>query len=272
MMLFGVPVPLRPPANLVHTVADWLANGATLRPAAAALPRAHFVWFSWRGDWEYLVLSLRSLERTLGDALDHRLHVFEDNREGHTFTADQRAALLAAHPGLELGTVENFAWASVPATYAEVGAYLHASRDARPTDYIVGCDSDVLFFARDKLFKALATGQPFVGDGHKTDYRFAHGGLHLFRVAEFRALFAGMDFERFAAFCTPRGLTMEDRTMSAFYVDAGLPPRYTRLMLHPDEYRRCTGLSRFARWDFCALHFVKDKAYMPQYAARHGLA
>ncbi|CAN0601570.1 unnamed protein product, partial [Ectocarpus sp. 12 AP-2014] len=131
--------------------------------------KLHLVYFSYREDFEYLAISLRSLSR-LSDVGIASLTIVEDVRL--PFTDLMRSELTAIFPELNFSRLGKIDWASVDTLQTELTAFYEASLDAGPDDFIVKVDSDVLFLSSGLINLIRRSSFNFVGDGHYCDYQY----------------------------------------------------------------------------------------------------
>lgn len=266
MNLLGVPIKFR---HLRRTVGEWLVHLRHSLFTAERDTQINFVYFSCQRDYQYLILSLRSLLANVTPRLIARLFIYEDAKD--PFTADQIAALCALSPHVHMRKVRNFSWASPETTFAEVSSFLAAAAEARDTDYLAKVDSDIMFLSSAKLHTIMKLARPFAGDGHYSSYRYAQGGLYFMRVAELKQAFSSLNLEEIREVSRRLGFNAEDRVISEIFRNRGHPPCYSRMMLFPNEYGQLSQLNKFVRWEFCAAHFVKDKDSMAAFAAAFGV-
>jgi len=266
MFVLGTPIPIK----FIHeTLFDWVRCLGMKSVDTNENARLHFVYFSYRPDYEYLKLSIESLMNSIADKYIGSVHLFEDQKA--PFSNEEISQLKKLCPNLVMQKVENFSWASPESTLAEINCFAKVSEGGNRNDMVVKVDSDILFFKSDKLIRILKSRLSNVGDGHNEHYRFAQGGLYLIRAWLIRDVLAKVTMDEIMQVVKKNDSVGEDKTISRLLKERGHPFFLTRLMLYPSEYQRVVKLNAFNRWDFCSAHFVRDKDNMEQYQKRFSI-
>ena len=218
-----------------------------------------FVYFSYQPDFDYLVLSLKSLVANVKSV--KRVYVFMDQKK--PFSEDEMATLRSIYPEIRFNPVYGFSWASIETTLAELNSFTQVAQECEPDDFVVKVDSDILFLRSDKLARISGSKSQVVGDTRFVDYQFMQGGLYLMRARVVNAHLAQVSVADVEDILKRNGHCLgEDCCVTWRLRDCHIPITDTRLMIFPDEYRKLPLLNRFVSWDFAALHFVSDKQAM----------
>jgi len=260
MRIFGTPFRIR---FLFRTIKDWITCAFMSEYPEHFDAQFIFVYFSYKPDYEYLYLSLQSLVENIEDDKIREVFLFEDQKA--CFAESQINELQMLCPKLVIKPVENFSWASVESSYAEIQCFLQASNNASDKDMIVKVDSDILFLQSTKMVRLLRSKYLAFGDGHWSRYRYAQGGLYMFRSKILTSVLGHLGVQDIVKAVHEVGSEGEDRVISYLLKKYNCAFQYTRMMLFPSEYRDVIKLNQFNKWDFCAVHFVKEKEKMKKY-------
>lgn len=262
MILFNVPIGVRAIPKLVK---QWFADIALLNKRDE--PRYfNFVYFSYEPDFDYLLLSIKSLVRHF--EYIRTITIFVDQKA--PFSVKQEEVLSNLSSEISFKTINNFSWASTESTKAEFDAFLSVTELAPAEDYIAKVDSDILFFESKKLKRIAFSNLPAVGDGHWDGWQFFQGGFYIAKVSALRSALIDLDIDKLNRMIRVSldGISAEDRCVTQALREHNVPLHFTQLMLFPSEYQRIKRINRFVRWDYCAMHFVKDKERMQEYFSR----
>ncbi|AFS38151.1 hypothetical protein [Alteromonas macleodii] len=257
MLIFNVPIKA---SDSFRIVADWISNLVIKPVKKNANAKFHFVYFSYKPDFDYLNLSIQSLVNHIDSEKIGSVNLFVDQKA--PFNTNQIDKLKKICPKLAIHRVYEFAWASTETTMAEITSFLKVCENAEEHDFIVKVDSDILFFRNKRLSRMLTSKYDAVGDGHHLQYKYAQGGLYMIRAAVIRDVFNTIEKKHVKEVELHCGTKGEDRVISTLLAQAESPFYLTRLMLFPDEYKIMKKLPKLVRWEFCAKHFVKDKHNM----------
>jgi hypothetical protein len=200
--------------------------------AGTAAPAIFPVYFTYAADFEYLRLSLRSLNAYARDRIG-RIHVYED--WSYPFTAAQRDALTidSACAVVFRRTRAPMAWGGVTLLHNELRAFTDLSAELPDDDLIMKVDSDVLFTA-DWLFSAAinanadVVGQPVASIPTilKRSVSDIQGGCYFLRAGAVRQLrrkrLLGAARQVVKTSSYDLWTVPEDRTMSQWAHAAGL--------------------------------------------------
>jgi len=257
MLISNVPIK----ASHIHIILfDWLKNLFMFSSLKHKNAKFNFVYFSYQPDFEFLYLSIKSLVDTQGQNDLRNIYVFVDQKA--PFNDNELNQLKTLSNVITFLPVYNFSWASTATTMAEISSFQQVMIHAEIDDFIVKVDSDIVFFKNSKLTRLLTSKHLVIGDGHHLDYKYAQGGLYMFRKHVGERILCDVDEKTIIACekqCDNKG---EDKVLSTLFSNGNFPFYLTRLMLFPDEYSQIRKLNRFLRWEFCCGHFVKDKDNM----------
>ncbi|MFT5760225.1 MAG: hypothetical protein ACI9LM_005009 [Alteromonadaceae bacterium] len=264
MIIFNIPVGSR---KILRTVKDWLKDAFILSFASKSNKSAfNFIYFSYAPDFEYLLLSLKSLVQNTRPI--RSIYLFVDQKA--PFSEEQCQTLINIYPDLIFKTINNFEWASAESTKAEIDAFLDVVKNSLPNDYIVKVDSDILFLNSTKMSRIAASGLDAIGDGHWERYKFFQGGLYIIKVNVAERVFSNFEMDDLKNMIKEKlnNITAEDRCVTQILRDNNIKLYYTSLMLFPSEYQKLSKFNWFVKWNFSALHFVRDKDNMASYYKR----
>ncbi|WP_262793199.1 hypothetical protein [Catenovulum sp. 2E275] len=207
-------------------------------------------------------MSIQSLVRNVSLIAD--IYVFIDQKA--PLTKEQENSLIQIYPNIKFYPVENFAWASIETTMTEVNSFLKVANESEPENYLVKVDSDILFLKGSKLARISISGLDTIGDYRHTEGQYYQGGLYFIKHKVIKQCFnhaTADDFKQIAK--QWKGNFAEDLAISQRLIDQGIKTNSTRLMLFPNEYQNLKHANKMVRWEFAALHFVKDKQNMQHY-------
>lgn len=257
MILFNTPIRIK---YLHRTFSDWFNMLLLRENRDNRLAKLHFVYFSYSPDFNYLMLSLRSLVRNFDSSVIAAVNIFVDNKA--PFNEEQIFHLSCVCNKIKFHSVTNFCWASKESTLAELRCFESVLNDMQYSDVLVKTDSDILFFSSYKMGKILKSGLGAAGDGHVEGYKFAQGGLYMLRKNVIEEYLSELTDQYINNIVDDIGSPAEDRVISKILENNRAAFFYTRLMLFPWEYNKLSKITRFNKFDFCAAHFVKDKDRM----------
>ena len=261
MILFQVPIHAK---HTLKIIKNWCWDLAHLKKSKknSAPAKFSFVYFAYQPDFEYMLLSLKSLVKNV----DHLADIFLFIDQKAPFSQSEEQAFIAVYPNIKLRPVYNFSWASIETTMAEINSFLEVSKQSNDEDYLVKVDSDILFLAGSKFERIAYSGIDTFGDTRHINYQYYQGGLYGIKhklVKEAFGTASASDFEAIAK--DWHGNLGEDLAVSERLRRKGISLNNTRLMLFPSEYPKIKRANKFLRWEFAALHFIKDKENMEYY-------
>jgi len=257
MLINNVPIKV---SHMHIIVFDWLKNLLMLPSLKHKGAKFNFVYFSYQPDFQYLYLSIKSLVDTQDQNFLRNIYVFVDQKA--PFSESELNDLQLLSNAITFLPVYNFSWASTATTMAEICSFKQVMEHAENNDLIVKVDSDIVFFKNSKLTRLLTSKHLVIGDGHHLDYKYAQGGLYMFRKYIGEKVLGDIDEKTIIACeqqCDNKG---EDKVLSTLFSNNNFPFYLTRLMIFPDEYSLIKKLNKLLRWEFCCGHFVKDKDNM----------
>lgn len=263
MIIKGIPIGFK----CVHiAVFHWLRDIFYLKDKKSDQAKLHFVYFSYKPDFSYLVLSIKSLITNVNHI--GSVNVFIDQKA--PFDNDEITELKNLSSLIKFHKITNFAWASPSSTLAEFNAFSIIANESNHGDYIVKVDSDILFFRSSKLNKIRQSGLDAVGDGHWDGYEFMQGGLYFIKTEVVEKYLRPITIDVLNTVIEEQlgGNSGEDRCVSQILKNQGIDIYFTHLMLFPSEYQKLTYLNNFCRWDFAAMHFIRDKDRMIEYCEK----
>ena len=145
--------------------------------------RVHLVYLSCEQHFEYLLTSLRSVER-LGSECIGRVYLFID--KNHPLS-ERQAGVLEQELSLPLTvslTDQPMSWGGPCVIANERVAFEKVAKQVAPDDYIAKVDSDLLFLSDRILHEVLASGAPMVGQPNLNGcFRYTQGGCYFLRVS-----------------------------------------------------------------------------------------
>lgn len=240
-------------------VKGWI-NDLKMLNSSKNVRQFNFVYFSYRPDYSFLYLSVKTLIRYCKEI--RKIYVFVDQKA--PFSETEEKELKALDERLTFKKIYNFSWASSESTMAEFDAFLDVCEECPEGDFVAKVDSDILFFESSKLSRIARSNLLSFGDGHWDNYEFYQGGLYIIDAQLLRRVLAKVTLE-YIDHIVGNELNNnqgEDRVIS-HVLRSKNELYYTHLMLFPSEYSRLSKLNRFVRWDYCAMHFIRDKNSMP---------
>lgn len=263
MIIFNTPFRVR---HFAKTISDWIRTFYIKENEINNNGKFIFVYFSYKPDYEYLILSLKSLLKSFDTKHIKSINIFIDQKS--PFEEWQDEYIKSMDSKISLLEVNHFSWSSRESTIEELKCFYRVTKISNNEDMLVKVDSDILFFSSSKMNKILKSGILAAGDGHYENYKFAQGGLYLIRSVLIKNYLAKMDDKVLDEIIRENGSPAEDRAISKALEKNKTPFQFTRLMLFPSEYGKLRKLSRFNKFDFCAAHFVKDKENMSVFSEK----
>lgn len=258
MIISEVPVQLR---ELHHLSWWWLRFRFLAADRRTAGAKLNFLYFSYEPDFDYLLLSMKSLRHGVNRELIGQVFLVVDQKA--PFSARQIAAFQDIFPTLHVLPIFNFEWGSARSTFEELGMFKTVCASLpSPFDLLVKVDSDVLFLRNDKWRKLLCSRAAAIGDGHFLQHRCAQGGLYMLRRHLIQNVFWDTSLADLESVVKKIDSHGEDRAISYMLRRSGNAFFFTRMMLFPDEYRGISRLGSWVRREFLALHCHKDKTSM----------
>ncbi|MYM62038.1 hypothetical protein [Pseudomaricurvus sp. HS19] len=259
MIVCGLPFVAKEPLKTLRTM--WrdfrvFGRGHAKRSDAGLV----LVYFSYEPDFEYLVLSLKSLAANKLINLK-AVYLFVDSKA--PFGEAQIARLRDLSPLLRVRSIENFSWASAESTHAEIQAFSEVSRDGfNANDYMVKVDSDILFLGGSrKLAKIQESGLAAVGD-ERFARNYMQGGLYFISFGALRQHILPATLDQIKGIEKRFNKTGEDLVITELLREGGVEPCFTRLMLFKHDYLKLSRVTGLTRSHFCGAHFIKDKERM----------
>ncbi|MDN4504252.1 hypothetical protein QX776_17725 [Alteromonadaceae bacterium BrNp21-10] len=260
MIIFQVPIGS---GEILKVISGWIKELFLMRHRKNVLKKKfNFVYFSYAPDFEYLCLSIKSLIRNVH--CEYAITVFIDQKA--PFTSEQEQIIRRIYSDVVFYPVENFSWASISTTMAELSCFLKVAEESSEDDYLVKTDSDILFLSGDKFERIATSNLKAIGDGRHINYKYFQGGLYIIQNKVIKNCFSNIqasDMEDIAQ--RWNGNLGEDLAVTQRLKDKGIKPFESRLMLFPSEYKKLKYANKFVRRDFVALHFVRDKESMKEY-------
>lgn len=236
-----------------HDLRGFLRPAPVPLKALARMPDAfHPVFFSHAGDVAYLQLALQSLARLALPSL-RNVYVYSDCSK--PIDAGERPRLSRSVPfSITWRTTRHptIGW-GVGTILAELDAFAEIAREVPAHDYLVKCDSDILFVS-DAIFRALRSGEAcaagqcieslhhgiFGSESFQGGCYFLRAGVvsHLLRLSLSVALRETAQRSRYSPFGLP-----EDRIVSTLVRRAGIPIHFEELYFTDMSYLRSAGFS-----------------------------
>jgi hypothetical protein len=143
--------------------------------------KIHFFYYTRGNDFQYLIISLKSLELLHLDCLG-KIYIYVDKKD--VFNVDQIKELKDNFSlSMEIRiTNMPLSWGGVKLLLSELATFKEIIRDIPPYDYIFKVDSDVLFIS-DRIFKkVLSENHDAVGQRSTYD-NFMEGGSYFLKSA-----------------------------------------------------------------------------------------
>lgn len=267
MIVCDVPIGIK---GLHHLMAGWLKFRLLKRATLAAQAKLNFVYFSYQPDFDYILLSLRSLVQAVPAQYIGKIFLVVDQKA--PFDEAQIDSFKQLCPSLVVMPIYNFEWGSAQSTLEELNLFKDVCQQLdNDWDYVLKVDSDVLFHNGAKLVQILHSDTHAVGDGHYLNYEYAQGGLYMIRKHLIMQAFANTSLSDVEGVVEEIDSVGEDMGISHMLKQHGSPFFLTRLMLFPDEYNAITTLNTWVKNEFVAFHCHKDKQNMANLVKKFAL-
>jgi len=150
-------------------------------PVSGSAPRkVHFFYCTCGNDFQYLILSLKSLELLRLGCIGN-IYIYIDKKD--PFSSDQLKELKDSFPfSMEIKmTRRPLSWGGAKLLLVELAAFEEINRNIAPNDYIFKVDSDVLFIS-DRIFKkVIEENYDAVGQAKPKPDEFMEGGSYFLK-------------------------------------------------------------------------------------------
>lgn len=122
--------------------------------------KIHFAYFTCEKHFEYLLLSLKSLEKLIGIG---KVFINLDKRDN--FSEDQKQRIQSLNLDITISkTKYKMSWAGVKVIDNEITAFKEISEKIKSDDFICKIDSDVIFISDEIIKKVIESDELFIGN------------------------------------------------------------------------------------------------------------
>jgi len=261
MIIFNTPIQ---PRFIFKILQSWWQDFTMKKCEQFSTAQFNFVYFSYRPDFDYLNISLKSLLQNTNNEDIRNIYIYVDQKD--VFTNDQIKELSNFSSKIIFRKINNFEWGSPKSTLSEIECYLSLAQEIKqPNDFMIKVDSDIVFIKSNKLQRLLRSKFHAAGDGHFLGYEFIQGGMYMIRMREIETNLSKVTLSNIENISRKIKSVGEDKVISTIFKDKNKPFHFTRLMLFPDEYRKIKNRTAITRWEFCCMHFHRDKENMHNY-------
>jgi len=261
MIILNIPIQ---PKFILKILLSWWQDIIMRKSQQYSEAQFNFVYFSYKPDFEYLNISLKSLLQNTKITDIRNIYIYVDQKD--VFTSVQVKALANLSSKIIFRKINNFEWGSPKSTLSEIQCYLSLAEEIKqPDDFMIKVDSDIIFIKSNKLHRLLRSNYHAAGDTHFLDYKFIQGGMYMIRMGEIAQNLSKISLHDIENISQKINSVGEDKVISTIFEEQQNSFHCTRLMLFPDEYKKITNRSSFTRWEFCCMHFHRDKENMRSY-------